>query len=96
MMNYHDILRSKNMNRQEALAQLISALVETEADFSCKDGSVTVGALTFHCREGYLAVSMEQATNYFRYKTLYYISADGDRVCIADSHEGVFSMYKVR
>jgi hypothetical protein len=84
------------MNRKEALEQLLGAIVELGVDFSCKDGAVVVGALTFDCREEYIVVSREQATNFFWYETLRYISADGDRVCIADTHEGTFTMYKVR
>jgi hypothetical protein len=84
------------MNRREALEHLLRALVETGADFSTKDGAVTVGGLTFKCREQHIVVTMEHASNYFAYETLCYISGQGDQVSIADSHAGVFGAYKVR
>jgi hypothetical protein len=84
------------MEKKTALEQLLSALVETGAEFSVADGAVTVGGITFACREDYIVVSTEYADNFFQYKTLCYICGRGDCVCIADSHVGVFSMYKLR
>jgi hypothetical protein len=83
------------MERKKAMEQLFSELVETGAEFSYDDGAVTVGDITFTCREDYIVVSMGPVTNYFRYKTLCYISAEGNELCIADSHVGVFGIYKV-
>lgn len=83
------------MDKKTAMEQLFSGLVETGAEFSVADGVVTVGDITFTCREDYIVASTEQATSYFRYKTLCYISAEGNELCIADSHVGVFGIYKV-
>ena len=84
------------MNREMVLVNLISAIIETGVEFSGRDGSVIVGSVTFTCREDYIVVSMEQVTNFFQYATLSYICSQGDSVCIADTHVGVFGTYKVR
>ena len=84
------------MDKKTAMEQLFSALVETGAEFSVKDGAVTVGDITFTCHDDYIVVSTEQATSYFRYKTLCYISGRFGQMAIADSHVGVFGTYKVR
>lgn len=84
------------MNRREVLEQLLSALVETGADFSVADGAITVGGLSFKCREDYIVVAWGRVTNFFQYETLAYIRPQGDSVSIADSHVGVFGTYKVR
>ena len=83
------------MDKKTAMERLFSALIETGAEFSYDDGAVTVGDITFTCREDYIVVSMEQATSYFRYKTLCYISGRCGQLSIADSHVGVFGTYKV-
>jgi hypothetical protein len=84
------------MERKKALEQLFSAFVETGAEFSVRDGSVIVGSVTFTYREDYIVVSTGPATNFFQYATLSYICSQGDSVCIADTHVGVFGTYKVR
>ena len=83
------------MDKKRAMEELFSSLVETGAEFSYDDGAVTVGDITFTCREDYIVVSTEQATSYFRYKTLCYISGRCGQLSIADSHVGVFGIYKV-
>jgi len=84
------------MNRRKVLEQLLSAIVETGADFSYEDGSVIVGSVTFACREDYIVVSTEQARNFFQYATLSYICSRGGSLCIADTHVGVFGTYNVK
>ena len=84
------------MNREKVIAHLIRAILETEAEFRGSGGVVIVGDITFTCREDYIVVSTEQATSYFRYKTLCYISGRFGQMAIADSHVGVFGTYKVR
>ena len=84
------------MDKKRAMEHLFSALVETGAEFSVKDGSVIVGGLMFTCREDYIVVCNGTVTNFFQYATLGYICSQGDSVCIADSHVGVFGTYKVR
>jgi hypothetical protein len=87
---------AKNMERKRAMEHLIAALVETGAEFSARDGIFTVGGLTFNCGEQCIVATTGQASNYYRYETLCYISGKGDQLCIADSHAGVFGTYKVR
>lgn len=84
------------MNRKQVLEQLLSALVETGADFSYEDGSVIVGGVTFTCREDHIVVATGPVTSFFQYATLSYICSRGDSLCIADTHIGVFSTYEVR
>ena len=83
------------MNRRKAVGELLKAIVETGAEFRGSGGVVIVGDITFTCREDYIVVSTEQVTNFFQYETLDYISSQGDSVCIADTHVGVFGTYKV-
>ena len=83
------------MKKREAMELLIAALVETGADFSYADGAIAVGGITFRCREDYIVVKTDQATNFYQYDTLCYVRRQGDFVEIADSHVGVFGTYKV-
>lgn len=84
------------MNREKVIAHLIRAILETEAEFRGSGGVVIVGDLTFTCREDYIVVCNGTVTNFFQYATLSYICSQGDSVCIADTHVGVFGTYKVR
>ena len=84
------------MNREKVLGMLMGAISETGAEFSGKEGSIIVGGAVFTCREDYIVVAMGPVTSFFQYATLGYICSQGDQLCIADTHVGVFSTYDVR